>query len=138
MEVQLVQPIIAFDVNETLLDLSALDPLFERVFGDGSLRPLWFGQALQLSFVGIITNNYVDFTTAQHAALRMVAQRGATRLSDETAEKIAGGMRMLPAPRGAGRVAQAPRDRRPHVQPHQLTIGCSRGAVGVRRHPRLL
>jgi hypothetical protein len=24
-----------FDVNETLLDLAGLDPLFERVFGDG-------------------------------------------------------------------------------------------------------
>ena len=26
--------ILAFDVNETLLDLAALDPLFERAFGD--------------------------------------------------------------------------------------------------------
>jgi hypothetical protein len=25
-----------FDVNETLLDLSGLDPLFERAFGDAS------------------------------------------------------------------------------------------------------
>ena len=24
-----------FDVNETLLDLAALDPHFERIFGDG-------------------------------------------------------------------------------------------------------
>lgn len=29
----------AFDVNETLLDLGALDPLFEAVLGDPGLRP---------------------------------------------------------------------------------------------------
>ncbi len=92
-----MQPVIAFDVNETLLDLTALDPLFERVFGDRSLRPLWFGQMLQLSFVGIITNDYVDFTTAQRAALEMVAKRRDAELSDGDVEEIVGGMRMLPA-----------------------------------------
>ncbi len=59
--------VIAFDVNETLLDLAALDPLFERAFGDASLRPLWFAQMLQVAFVGVITGNYVDFRSAQHA-----------------------------------------------------------------------
>jgi 2-haloacid dehalogenase len=92
-----VQPVIAFDVNETLLDLSALDPLFERVFGDRSVRPLWFAQMLQLSFVGIITNDYVDFTTAQRAALRIVAERRDIELRDQDAEEIVGAMRMLPA-----------------------------------------
>ena len=92
-----MQPVIAFDVNETLLDLSALDPLFERVLGHKSVRSLWFGQMLQLSFVGIITNDYVDFTTAQDAALRMVAKRRGTELSDEDAKEIVGGMRALPA-----------------------------------------
>ena len=62
--------ILAFDVNETLLDLSALDPLFERAFGDAALRAQWFAQMLQLAFVGVITGGDVDFTTAQHAALR--------------------------------------------------------------------
>jgi hypothetical protein len=30
--------VIAFDVNETLLDLGALDPLFGRAFGAATLR----------------------------------------------------------------------------------------------------
>jgi 2-haloacid dehalogenase len=92
-----MQQVTAFDVNETLLDLTALDSLFERVFGDSSLRPLWFAQMLQLAFVGIITSRYVDFTAAQHAALRMIAQRRATELSDEDADQIVDRMRMLPA-----------------------------------------
>ena len=39
--------VIVFDVNETLLDLRALKPQFERVFGDGDVLYQWFGQVLQ-------------------------------------------------------------------------------------------
>jgi 2-haloacid dehalogenase len=88
--------VIAYDVNETLLDLSVLDAPFAEVLGDAALRPAWFGTMLQLAFVGVITGNHVDFTTAQHAALRMVAQRVGRELSDEDAERIVGGMRRLP------------------------------------------
>jgi len=88
--------VIAFDVNETLLDLSALDPLFERAFGDASLRPLWFAQMLQLAFVGVITGNYIDFGTAQRAALTMVAQRTGTDLEEQDADEIVGAMSSLP------------------------------------------
>ncbi len=77
-----MQRIIAFDVNETLLDLRALDPIFQRVFGDAALRPGWFSQMLQVAFVGTITGRYVDFSTAQYAALRMLAARRGIDLSD--------------------------------------------------------
>jgi 2-haloacid dehalogenase len=89
--------VLAYDVNETLLDLSALDADFSDVLGDAGLRPAWFQTMLQLSFVGGITGRYVDFTTAQHAALRMVAQRAGRTVSDADAERIVGGMRRLPA-----------------------------------------
>jgi len=91
-----VPRVIAFDVNETLLDLGALDPLFERVFGDAAVRPVWFGQMLQLSWVGGLTGRYVDFSSAQRAALAMVAAARGTRLADADAERILGGMRSLP------------------------------------------
>jgi hypothetical protein len=35
-----------FDVNETLLDLAALDPHFERAFGDPGAREAWFQQLI--------------------------------------------------------------------------------------------
>ena len=88
--------VVALDVNETLLDLSALDPAFERVFGGAALRPQWFAQMLQLAFVGTITGEYVDFTTAQHAALRMLAERAGIRLDPADADAIIDGMRRLP------------------------------------------
>ena len=89
--------IIAFDVNETLLDLAPLDALFERAFGDPSLRQQWFAQMLQLSFVGGLVGRYVDFTTAQHAALRMTARVRGVDLADDEAQTIVDAMRSLPA-----------------------------------------
>jgi 2-haloacid dehalogenase len=34
--------VCVFDVNETLLDLKALDAQFARVFGDANVRQAWF------------------------------------------------------------------------------------------------
>lgn len=77
--------VIAFDVNETLLDLRALDELF----GDAARRRQWFGQMLQLAFVGVITDRYVDFSTAQRAALAMLPEA-------PDPDDVAGAMRSLP------------------------------------------
>jgi 2-haloacid dehalogenase len=51
---------------------------------------------LQLSFVGTITGKYVDFTTAQHAALHMLAMRQDLALSAANAERIVGAMKSCP------------------------------------------
>ena len=90
-------PVIAFDVNETLLDLRPLDAVFEELFGDRLLRGQWFAQMLQVAFVGAITDRYVDFTTAQRAALDMVAQRRGVTLPSHAADRVAATIRTLPA-----------------------------------------
>ena len=104
--------VIAFDVNETLLDLRALDGLFQQYFGAADVRAQWFAQMLQLSFVGGLTGEYVDFTTAQHAALEMVARRRDQSLSDEAAREIVAGMSSLPphpeVPDALARLAATP------------------------------
>lgn len=104
--------VIAFDVNETLLDLRALDGLFQQYFGAVDVRAQWFAQMLQLSFVGGLTGEYVDFTTAQHAALEMVARRRDQSLSDEAAREIVAGMSSLPphpeVPDALARLAATP------------------------------
>ena len=64
----------------------------------GYLRSAWFQQMLQLSFVGGLTGEYVDFTTAHHAALRMIAARGGRMIGEEEAVAGAG---MVPSPVGA-------------------------------------
>ena len=88
--------VIVFDVNETLLDLQALDPLFRRVFGDAAVRQEWFGLVVQSALVATITDAYVDFGTVGGAALDMTASRRGIPLSDEDRAEILGGMLTLP------------------------------------------
>ena len=90
-------PVCVFDVNETLLDLAALDGEFERVFGDGGVRVAWFGQFLQSAMVSTITGNYTDFGSVGRAALEMTAARLGVELSDDDREAVVGGMTRLPA-----------------------------------------
>jgi 2-haloacid dehalogenase len=89
--------VLAFDVNETLLDLRPLDALFEELLGDASLRAQWFALMLQVAFVGAITGRYTSFTTAQRAALAMVAQRAGADPPDDAAERVLASMSALPA-----------------------------------------
>jgi 2-haloacid dehalogenase len=58
--------VIAFDVNETLLDTRALD----SVLGGADVRSSWFALMVQYTFVAGLTGGYVDYPTAQRAALK--------------------------------------------------------------------
>jgi 2-haloacid dehalogenase len=88
--------VCVFDVNETLLDLGALDPHFERIFGDASTRQAWFGQFLALWLTEMVTGEYKDFGTIGGGALEMVAERQDVDLSEEDKQQILGGMQELP------------------------------------------
>lgn len=99
--------VIAFDVNETLLDLSALDEPFAAAMGDAKLRPQWFALMLQVSFVGGVTGDYVDFTTAQRAAFTMLAERLGIEVAPDDAAATVDRMSALPAyPEVAGALEQ--------------------------------
>jgi 2-haloacid dehalogenase len=91
-----VSLVCVFDVNETLLDLAALDPTFERVFGRAGVRREWFAQLLQSAMVTTITNAYEDFGAIGNAALGMIAQRHGVELATADRDAILGSMRTLP------------------------------------------
>jgi 2-haloacid dehalogenase len=88
--------VCVFDVNETLLDLGALDPQFERVFGDASTRQAWFGQFLTSWLTAMVTGVYQEFGTIGGTALEMIAERQGVELSDEDKGQILSGMQELP------------------------------------------
>lgn len=88
--------VCVFDVNETLLDLRALDPYFLQAFGDVRARQTWFTQFIQNAFVATITSAYSDFGTIGIAALQMTAERLGVSLSEEDQKAILGGLRTLP------------------------------------------
>jgi 2-haloacid dehalogenase len=88
--------VCVFDVNETLLDLSALDERFERHFGDASARAEWFGQFQQSWLTATVVGLYRDFATIAGTALTMVAALRGVELTDEATQDILSGMRELP------------------------------------------
>ena len=99
------------DVMQTLLDLRALDPKFESIFRDRTVRQQWFQQMLQSAFVSIATDAYRDFGQIGRAALQMTAQRHGMELSAAQQQRILGAVRQPDAralciKRSAGAIAR--------------------------------
>jgi 2-haloacid dehalogenase len=88
--------IIVFDVNETLLDLRAFDPLFARFFGDAAARTQWFGQFIQSALVATVTNAYTPFGQIGLAALDMIAARRGVTLGSDDRQAVAHTLASLP------------------------------------------
>ncbi len=89
-------PTIVFDVNETLLDLSALDPLFADAFGDKAVRRIWFSQMLQSAFASTAMGAYHPFNDLARAALEMTARKRGVALDEERKRRILAGVASLP------------------------------------------
>src|SRR5437879_12957723 len=89
--------VLVFDVNETLLDLAALDPHFKRVFGDAAVRREWFATMLQSALLLTVTGPYFDFGSHFRAALALTAQRRGVALSEADEKAILEDVRRFPA-----------------------------------------
>jgi 2-haloacid dehalogenase len=89
-------PTLVFDVNETLLDLSALDAPFDDAFGSPDVRAEWFAQVLQSALVHTVLDTYADFSAIAAAALDMIAARHDRSLSEADRHAILDTVRALP------------------------------------------
>lgn len=87
--------VIVFDLMGTLLDLQAMDPHFERFFGDGAVRKEWFMQTVQLAMAAVIANAYEDFTVQADTALEITARRYKVSMLGEEKNLILGTLRKL-------------------------------------------
>lgn len=87
---------IVFDVNETLLDLKAMDAAFEHHFGPGLFRKEWFSEVLKLAFVTTITGRYSDFGLIGKSALEILEIRHERPCTDAQRKDILSVMRELP------------------------------------------
>jgi 2-haloacid dehalogenase len=89
--------VIVCDVNETLLDIGALEPQFQQVFGDGRALQDWFANVLLYSEVATLAGPYSDFASIGGAALDMLAGARHITLSSADRSRILQGMLTLPA-----------------------------------------
>ena len=89
-------PIIVFDVNETLLDLNAIRPTFDRIFHDPAALRLWFSGLITYSEALTLSNAYVPFHDIGGAVLRMLAATRGITVSDADSAELADGFAAMP------------------------------------------
>ncbi|MGO4820680.1 MULTISPECIES: haloacid dehalogenase type II [unclassified Flavobacterium] len=77
------KPLIVFDVNETLLDMTPLKKAVNELLDEEQGFRIWFGTLLHFSTVSNNINEYHNFTTLAAATLKMTA----TSLQKEVTEK---------------------------------------------------
>jgi 2-haloacid dehalogenase len=92
--------VVLFDVNETLLDLGALDDVFENAFGEAfgnaSAREAWFQTVLHTALRITATGGYAPFSAVGAAALDALAERRVRDLSAQQRGAILDTVNRLP------------------------------------------
>ncbi|GAB3350988.1 haloacid dehalogenase type II [Amycolatopsis echigonensis] len=86
-----------FDVNETLLDLTVLDPLFTKLTGDPQAREEWFTLSIHTVLTVTAAGQYRDFAQIAGEAAAAVCARHGHELTDVEMVKVGDGLRSLPA-----------------------------------------
>ncbi len=89
--------IIVFDVNETLLDITALEPLFERIFNNRSVLREWFAQLILYSQTMTLSGLYAPFGQLAVGILRMVASIHGVVVADSDIDELKERMSKMPA-----------------------------------------
>ena len=86
-----------FDVNETLLDIEFLAPLFQRVFGDKQALREWFAQLILYSAAITLSGPYTTFFSLGQAVLRMLGAVHAARVEEQDIAELKTRLLTMPA-----------------------------------------
>jgi 2-haloacid dehalogenase len=89
--------VLVFDVNETLIDIGALAPLFGERFGDERVLREWFGQLVMYSMTATLAQHYVDFFTLGQGVLRMLGDIYRVDITDDDVHRLQAQMSTMPA-----------------------------------------
>lgn len=89
--------IIAFDVNETLLDITTLEPLFGRVFGNSAILREWFAELILYSQAMTLSGLYTPFGELAAGVLRMVASTNYVSVTDADIKELKERLGRMPA-----------------------------------------
>ncbi|ARU90206.1 haloacid dehalogenase type II [Pseudomonas sp. M30-35] len=90
-------PIIVFDVNETLLDITTLNPLFKRVFADAAVLREWFAQLILYSQTMTLSGLYRPFGELAAGSLKMLASIHGKTIIDADIDELKQRMSTMPA-----------------------------------------
>ncbi|MGB6986638.1 MAG: haloacid dehalogenase type II [Candidatus Aquilonibacter sp.] len=82
------KPLIVFDVNETLVNLENVTPIFESIFGDKNAMRLWFANLILYSQSLTQSGAYVPFTDIGAAVLQMLAKVQGITVTDKQKDEL--------------------------------------------------
>lgn len=88
--------VVAFDVNETLLDVSALSGPFAETVGSAITIGEWFARLLHRSLLSNQLGEYRPFGTIAKETLLWLATRAGVDLEEEAAEELISQLTVLP------------------------------------------
>src|SRR5215813_9925998 len=92
-----VPSICVFDVNETLLDIEFLAPLFQRLFGDRTVLREWFGQLILYSEAITLSGPYTTFFTLGQGVLKMMGSIHNVSIQKDDIEELRTRLLTMPA-----------------------------------------
>ncbi|MCD9479109.1 haloacid dehalogenase type II [Photobacterium phosphoreum] len=82
--------VILFDINETVLNLGALKPIFKETFGSEDALSLWFSKLLHLSTVCITTKVKSNFAELATIVLDAIAVNYKIQLTEDQRTELLG------------------------------------------------
>lgn len=97
MNSKTTKPVLLFDVNETLLDMTPLKNAINTLLEEPMAFKIWFGMVLHHSLVDNCTNQYHDFSTIAVAMLKMTATSLNKTVTDDETKKTLSVIRHLKA-----------------------------------------
>ena len=89
--------ICVFDVNETLLDIEFLTPLFQRLFRDGKVMREWFAQLILYSEAITLSGPYTPFFSLGQGVLQMLGSIYGVSIQRADIEELRTRMLTMPA-----------------------------------------
>jgi 2-haloacid dehalogenase len=92
-----VPSVCVFDVNETLLDIEFMNPLFKRVFGDEKVLREWFNQLVLYSEAITLSGPYTTFFNLGQGVLRMLGTIHGVSIADSDVDELRTRLLTMPA-----------------------------------------
>ena len=90
------RPVLVFDVNETLLDIDALEPLFQRMFGRADRMREWFAQLILYSQALSLSGLDATFEALGGGVLKMLGEIHGVAISNDDARALGEAVSTLP------------------------------------------
>jgi 2-haloacid dehalogenase len=89
--------VCVFDVNETLLDIEFLAPLFQRLFDDRNALREWFGQLILYSDAITLSGPHTPFFTLGQGVLKMLGAIHKVTITEADVDELRARMLTMPA-----------------------------------------